>query len=168
MDVKHPLNFDPQPKRRKSKDNPYNIFTVGKNSDHPRYFLAFDDPGNAKQCLEIPQILFEAFNQFELDDLSHMNEADRHYEQREQTEATLNRRVIQQPDSVEQSVLHSVEREELYNAIQQLSAVQRRRLVSYYFGELTYEKIAKTEGCSIMSVKRSIDAALKKLKILLR
>ena len=40
----------------------------------------------------IDKALFDAFNEFELDDLSFFNEVDRHYEKSEVTEATLNRR----------------------------------------------------------------------------
>jgi len=38
----------------------------------------------------------------------------------------------------------------------------------YYFGEFTYEQIAAMEGCTIMPVKRSIDAGLEKLKKFLK
>ena len=34
----------------------------------------------------------------------------------------------------------------------------------YYFGGLTYEEIAEKEHCTKMPVKRSIDAALEKIK----
>lgn len=41
MDGRHPQNIDPQPKRRKAKDNPYTLFTTGAETDTPRYFLSF-------------------------------------------------------------------------------------------------------------------------------
>lgn len=34
MDEKHPKNIDKRPKRRKDRDNPYEIFTVGINTDN--------------------------------------------------------------------------------------------------------------------------------------
>jgi len=37
--------------------------------------------------MEIDKTLFDAFNEFELDDLSFFNEVDRHYERSEMTEA---------------------------------------------------------------------------------
>lgn len=58
--------------------------------------------------------------------------------------------------------------EHLYRAIAELPEVQRRRLTLYYFGEFTYEQIAEMEGCTIMPVKRSIDAGLEKLKKFLK
>ena len=88
----HPKNLDPRPKRRRDEDSPYEIYTAGINTAHPRYFLAFTDGGKVKRWMEIDKALFGAFNEFELDDLSFFNEVDRHYEKSEMTEATLNRR----------------------------------------------------------------------------
>ena len=39
----HPKNLDPRPKRRRDEENPYEIYTAGINTAHPRYFLAFTD-----------------------------------------------------------------------------------------------------------------------------
>ena len=33
MDGQHPNKFDPRPKRRKDKDNPYEIFSAGIGTD---------------------------------------------------------------------------------------------------------------------------------------
>jgi len=92
MDGSHPKNIDPRPKRRRDEENPYEIYTTGINTTHPRYFLAFTDSNKVKRWMEIDKTLFDAFNEFELDDLSFFNEVDRHYERSEMTEATLSRR----------------------------------------------------------------------------
>ena len=49
----HLKNRDPRPKRRKDKYNPYTIFTVGINTDSPRYYLSFTDSQNIHICMEI-------------------------------------------------------------------------------------------------------------------
>lgn len=164
MDANHPKNIDPRPKRRTDKNNPYEIFTVGINTDHPHYYLSFVDSSRVKQCMEIDKALFDAFDEFELDDLSFLNEMDRHYEQSEQSEQSLNRRAVKRQESVEETVFRRVEVDKLHQAIAKLPEKQRRRLVLYYFGEFTYEQIAEMEGCTIMPVKRSIDAAIENLK----
>lgn len=164
MDGSHPQNIDPRPKRRRDKYNPYEIFTVGANTTHPHYYLSFTDGSHVKRCVEISKAIFEVFDRFELDDLSFMNKVDKHYEQSEQTEISLNRRAIQPQETVEETVSRRVETEALHRAIAQLPETQRHRLVLYYFGGLTYRQIAEMEGCTIMPVKRSIDAAIKKLK----
>lgn len=142
MDGGHPKNIDPRPKRRRDEENPYEIYTTGINTTNPRYFLAFTDSNKVKQWMEIDKTLFDAFNEFELDDLSFFNEVDRHYERSEVTEATLNRRAAKPQKSVEEIVSQQMEMDKLHRAIAQLPEKQRRRLVLYYFGEFTYEQIA--------------------------
>ena len=163
----HPKNLDPRPKRRKDRDNPYTIFTTGINTDTPHYYLSFVDSNNMERCIEIDKPLFNAFDRFELEDISFMHKVDKHYERTEQTEASLNKRAVKPQESVEEIVSQRIEADKLHQAIARLPEKQRRRLVLYYFGEFTYEQIADMEGCTIMPVKRSIDAAIKKLKKLL-
>ncbi len=167
MDGKHPENFDQRPKRRPNEDNPYKLYTVGIKTDHPHFYLSFRDSAGAKQFMEIDKALFDAFDRFELDDISFLHKVDKHYEKSEQTEASLNRRAMQPQPSVEETVSQQIEIEELHRAIAQLPEKQRRRLVLYYFGELTYQQIAEMEGCKYQTVQDTICAALKNLKKLL-
>ena len=164
MGGNHLNNTDPRPKRRKDKDNPYEIFTTGLGTAQPHYFLAFVDSTGAEQCVEIDKALFDAFDRFELDDISFMNEMDRHYERSEQTEQSLNKRAVQPQESVEDTVFQRVEVETLRQAIAKLPEKQRSRLVLYYFGGFTYEQIAEMEGCKYQTVQDAIYAALKNLK----
>lgn len=164
MGGNHPNNIDPRPKRRKDKDNPYEIFTTGLGTAQPHYFLAFVDSTGAEQCVEIDKALFDAFDRFELDDISFMNEVDRHYEQSEQTEQSLNKRAMQPQESVEETVFQRVEVETLRQAVARLPEKQRSRLVLYYFGGFTYEQIAEMEGCTFQAIAKSIAAAEKTLK----
>ena len=160
----HPNNLDPRPKRRRDEESPYEIYSAGINTAHPRFYLFFKGCDGIKRWMEIDRALFDAFNEFELDDLSFFNEVDRHYEQSEVTEATLNRRAATPQESVEETVFQRVEVDKLHRAIAKLPEKQRRRLVLYYFGEFTYEQIAEMEGCTISPVKRSIEKAIENLK----
>lgn len=159
----HPKNLDPRPKRRRDEESPYEIYTAGINTAHPRFYLLFKD-GREKRWMEIDKTLFDAFNEFELDDLSFFNEVDRHYEKSEVTEATLNRRAALPQESVEETVSQRMEVDKLHQVIAQLPEKQRRRLVLYYFGEFTYEQIAAMEGCTISPIKRSVEKAIENLK----
>ena len=163
----HPKNLDPRPKRRRDEENPYEIYTAGINTAHPRYFLAFTDGSRVKHWMEIDKALFDAFNEFELDDLSFFNEVDRHYEKSEVTEATLNRRAAKPQESVEETVSQRMEVDKLHQAIAKLPEKQRRRLVLYYFGEFTYEQIAAMEECKFQVIAKSIKTAEKNLKKIL-
>ena len=152
MDGKHP-------KRRKDKYNPYTL-----NVADGKFYLSFRDGTGALHEMEIDSALYETLNAFELDDLSYLNEWDRHIEHSELSEETLEQRMWRVPLSVEEAVYRRMQYERLYQAIDRLPKAQRRRLILYYFYDFTYEKIAEIEGCSIMPVKRSIDRALEKIK----
>lgn len=152
-----------RPKRRKDKYNPY---TLTKIKD--KHILSFRDGQGVLQEITIDRELFELLDRFELDDLSFLNEVDRHYEHSELTEISLYNRAVALPESVEDAVLRNLQYEALYNAIWKLPEAQRRRLIFYYFGGLTYAQIADMEGCKYQTVQESIYAALKNLKSFLK
>ncbi|MBS6439861.1 MAG: sigma-70 family RNA polymerase sigma factor [Clostridiales bacterium] len=152
-----------RPKRRKDKYNPY---TLTEKED--KHFLSFRDGQGVLWELQITKELFEVLNRFELDDLSILNEWDRHYEHSELTETSLYDRAAMLPESVEETVFRNLRYETLYKAMEQLPETQRRRLVLYYFAGFTYAQIADKEGCKYQTVQESIYAALKKLKKLLK
>lgn len=151
-----------RPKRRKDKYNPY---TLTEKED--KHFLSFWDGQGVWQEFQITRELFEAMNSFELDDLSILNEWDRHYEHSELTEGSLYDRAAMLPESVEETVFRNLRYEALYKAMEQLPETQRRRLVLYYFKGLTYAQIADKEGCTFQAVGKSITAAEKRLKKIL-
>ena len=152
-----------RPKRRKDKYNPY---TLTKIKD--KHILSFRDGQGVLQEITIDRELFELLDRFELDDLSYLNEVDRHYEHSELTEISLYNRATALPESVEDAVLRNLQYEALYNAIWKLPEAQRRRLIFYYFGGLTSAQIADMEGCKYQTVQESIYAALKNLKSFLK
>lgn len=168
MDERHPNQTDPRPKRRKDRDNPYEIFTTGAGTAFVRYYIRFQDGTGAEHCLEIDKELFDLMDRFELDDLRHLNEVDNHYEHSELTETTLNERAFFAQPSMESIVSFRLECEELHRAIDHLPIVQRRRLILCYFSELTHEQVAELEGCSRQAIEKSLQSALKKLKKIMR
>ena len=114
--------------------------------------------------MEIDKAVFDLLDRFELDDLSFLNEWDRHIEHSELTEVALHTRAIADIESVEITAYKSMRNEQLRRAIAALPEVQRRRLVMYYFDSLTYEEIAEKEGCTHPAVIKSVRAAISKLK----
>jgi hypothetical protein len=48
-----------------------------------KYYVSFSDANNHHQKIEVTQEVFESFNKFELDDISNINEYDRHIEHSE-------------------------------------------------------------------------------------
>ena len=148
------------PKRRKDKYNPY---TIGTTEDG-RHWLSLSDGQGNRHHFEISAAVFALFDSFELDDLSYLNEVDRHHEQSELTEASLYDRAAHRPATVEESALQSMEYAQLHRAISELPEIQKRRLILYYFQGLTYEQIAGMEGCTFQAVAKSVAAAEKRLK----
>lgn len=72
MDIYRPKK-DPRPSRRKDKDNPYEIFSVGIDTDQPHFYVSFKDGQGVQICMEIPssnhsakqcgqQVLFKRFD----------------------------------------------------------------------------------------------------------
>lgn len=151
-----------RPKRRKDKYNPYTL-----SEKEGRYFLSFRDGQGVLRELQITRELFEVLDSFELDDLSFLNEVDRHYEHSELTEISLYNRATTLPESVEDAAFRNLQYEALYKAIKQLPETQRRRLVLYYFAGLTYDQIAEMEGCKHPAIIKSVNAAVEKIKKIL-
>lgn len=151
--------MDKRPKRRKDKYNPYTLSTENK-----KYYVSFKDINGNLQKTEVDKSVFDAFDSFELDDISIMNEVERHYEYSELTEETLSRRAVHKSKTVEDIVLAVLENEMLLKAICELTEIQRKRLLLYYYERLTYEQIAEIEGCTKMPVMRSIKKAEEKIK----
>ena len=148
------------PKRRKDKYNPYTIY----KNERGDCFLLFKDGQGVQHHFEIEQRLFSAFDGFELEDISYLNIVDRHIEQSELTDASLNERATRKAESVEEAVIRKLRNERLHTSIAVLPETQRRRLVLYYFLDLTYEQIAEMEGCKYQAIQQSVSEALKKLK----
>lgn len=151
------------PKRRRDKYNPYYICEL-----EGRYYISFQDGQGVLHEFEINREIYEVFDNSELKDISYLHKWDKYIEHFEVWEFTLNERAFMQPESVEEIVLKNILTEKLHKAIRTLSVIQRKRLILYFYEGLTYEQIAEIEGCSKMSVKRSIDAAICKLKKILK
>lgn len=151
--------LEKHPNRKKDKYNPYTL-TITEG----RYYLSFKDGRGKQQNIEIDEVLYQTFDRFELEDISHLNRVSRHIEHFELTEETLNDRTFHRAKQIEDIVSESIEYEQLHRAVSKLPKVQRRRLKLYFFGEMSYEQIAKLEGCTKRAVKFSVDIAVEKLK----
>ena len=147
------------PNRKKDKLNPYTL-SVENNT----YYISFTDGQGAFHKQEINQDLYSAFDRFELDDISQINEASRHLSEMGMTEESLCHLIADPSESMEDRVYRRIMYQKLHKAIDQLPEIQRRRVLLYYFEGHTYEQIAQMEGCSKRAVKFSVDIALKKLK----
>lgn len=168
MEKIHLENMDPRPKRRIHKDNPYRIFSTGRTTDDPHYYIKFLDAQGVEICIEISKELFDFFDNCELADLSLLNEYDRHIDKTELSPYLLNIISNQSQEPLLDITAKTLEARELRTAISMLPEKQRRRLVMHYWGNMTYKQIAKIEGCAFQVVHRSIERAKNNLKIILQ
>lgn len=150
------------PNRKKDKYNPYTL-----SIENSTYYISFTDGQGIFHKQEISIELYAAFNSFELDDISWINEASRHLTEADAGEEPLGHRIAAPSEPVEDHVYRRIMYQELHKAIAQLPEIQRRRVLLYYFEGYTYEQIAEMEGCKHPAVIKSIRAAEKTLKILL-
>ena len=115
-----------QPKRRKDKYNPYEIY-----EKDGKYYVSFRNGEKEYKDLEIGKNVYEAFNTFELQDVSHMNVVDRHLEQSEIWDSSLYERIFQKEENVENTVLNKLQPEPKHSANHQFSEIQRRPFKKY-------------------------------------
>ena len=153
--------MDVRPKRRKYKDNPYNLSSDKKNG---LYYVSFIDSRGFLQYIEINKTIFDELNKFELKDVSQMNEYDNHIEHLELNDEELyHRRKIDTNDYYNENILNKILIKDLMKEIKKLPIQQRNRLIKYYFYNMSYEKIAKEEGKVKSVIKYSIDKAIEKI-----
>ena len=149
------------PKRYISADNPYRIWKTEKGD----YWVSFHDGEGQLHKFTISLELFEAFNSFELEDLSVRNESDRHHEHVVLSERELHPRKETENRAFEDMAIQQVEFQDFCESVQRLPEVQKRRFLMHYFYGFTFQEIADMEGCSYQPIQRSVYAAKKKLKI---
>lgn len=145
-------------KRNKDKYNPYTI-----EIKEEKYYVSFKDGNNVLQEISITKEVYDAFDKFELEDISQIHKIRKHIEHNELYEETLYQRSVIDSISVEDEVSTNILNEELRQAINSLDEIQKRRIIKYYFYDKTYEEIAKEENCSKVAIKYSIDSAIKNI-----
>ena len=155
--------MDENPKRRKHKDNPYTLKKVGN-----KFFVSFKDGMGISQEIEINEKQSNAFNEFELEDLSEMNEFDRHIEHSEIYENNLEKRAKEKTISMEDEFIKQATFEELKKAIERLEEPYRKRIILYYFNNKNETEIAEIEGISQQAISKTLHIALEKLKEFLK
>ena len=148
-----------RPKRRKSIDNPYTLIETNKG-----FYISFKDSNNIKNIVEVSEKVFNAFNSFELEDKSQMNEYDRHIEHSEIYTETLYKRTSSTYESLDDEYIKKTSYEDLIEAINHLPVVVKRRIKMFYFDELSTTEISIIEGCSSRMIRKSLEIGRLKIK----
>ena len=77
-------------------------------------------------------MLYQTFDRFESEDISHLNRVSRHIEYSGLTDETLNDRVFYKAERIKDIVSEGIEYEQLHRAVSELPEVQRRRLKPFH------------------------------------
>lgn len=143
-----------RPKRRKDKYNPYTLHT-----EKGKYYISFTDANNCIQKVLISKKIFDSFNKFELEDISWMNEYDRHYEHSEIYESTLHERGAINVECMEEYLDNTQDMENLHMAIKKFAGSQYRVRRQRY---ICTNKAMKRGACDGQSayVAHRIDGAV--------
>lgn len=141
--------------------NPYKTRIEKDETGKEHYYVSFKDGQSVAHDIEISYELFQAFKSFEKEYKRESNIFDRHMLHNELSENQIDKFAVHSSQSIEDIVIDRVMCEKL---LSELSEIQRRRFILYYFYGFSYEGIAKLEGLSKMAVKYSIENAVKKLR----
>ena len=114
---------------------------------------------------EVDYKTYKSFFSFKSMDRRYQNFVNNYIEQSELTEYSLHQRLLEEPPTTLDELYTNEVYQALYEAIESLDTLQRSRLVRYYFDSMTYSQIATMDGCSIASIKSSIDIAKGKIKV---
>lgn len=114
--------MESRPKRRKYRDNPYTLDKVGNGE----FLVSFKDGNNKLNAVKVTEEIFNTLNNFELKDISELNEFDRHIEHSEVFENNLNIRAMDKPISLEDDIIRKSSFENLKNAINSLPEIQKK------------------------------------------
>ena len=107
--------------------------------------------------------VFDVFDESEKEDNKMMVRNSRYIHKYELNDEALNNKMLNNQTSIEDKLISDFEIQELYEAINELSDIQKRRIRKYFFEDKTFDEIAKEENCTKRAVKFTIDIALEKI-----
>jgi len=151
--------LDIRPKRYKEYDNPYTLESIEKEE---LYFIRFRDE-KGEHLVTVSKEVFDVFDESEKQDNNMMVRNSRYIHKYELSDEALSNKMLNNQTSIEDKLISDFEVEELYEAINELSNIQKRRIRKYFFENKTFEEIAKEENCTKMAVKFTVDNALEKI-----
>lgn len=143
--------------------NDYSLEIIkGKNKD--KYFVSFTDGYGEVQRLEINEDIYSALFDLNKRDRNLTRSDERNLEHSELTDEALIKRSFKKPKGIEELILEKEMKKLFWQAIGELSDVQRKRLLLYYDYGFSLKEIAKMESCSTSAIQYSIAIAKKNLE----
>ena len=143
-------------------------FEVQYDTETNKYYSCFKDVKRKNQRVEIREDIVQAYIEASKVARKFENEYSRHIEHSEIYDNNLNDRALDKPISLEDEVIRKATFDDVRNAIETLSDIQKRRIKLYYFEGKTQEEIAEIEKVNIRNVQSTLKEALDNLKKIIK
>ena len=118
--------------------------------------------------VEVSVEVYECLDRADHKEENLAHEKRRHWDSREFDEYIVAAEGRTYQETPEQYVCRRETLDELLSMLESCTATQRRRFLLYALDGLSYEQIARLDGCSRSSVQSAIEGVRKKLQKLLR
>lgn len=151
--------MDKRPKRYKEIDNPYVLESISEES---KYFVKFKNI-NGEYKISVSKDVFEVFDESERKENNEISRKSKYIHKYDLTDEALSNKMINKQATIEDIIINEEIKNKLHKTISELSEIQKRRIIKYYFEDKTLEEIAMEEKCSKVAVKYTIDIALEKI-----
>lgn len=150
--------MDKRPIRRKFKDNPYTL-----ESNDGIYYVCFKNKLGFQKVV-VDKNIFDIFDENERYENSRYYEYSVHIEHFDLNDEEIYNKNNLNYINEEDKILDKIYYKEIYKLFNKLSDIHKRRIIKYFYYDMTYNEIALEENCSKVAIKYSIDIALDKLK----
>ena len=120
--------MDNRPNRFKEIDNPYILESVEKDK---LYFIKFRNE-KVEHLVTVSKEVFDVFDESEKQDNNMMVRNSRYIHKYELSDEALSNKMLNNQTSIEDKLISDFEIEELYEAINKLSDIQKRRIRKYF------------------------------------
>ena len=132
--------------------------------DKPLVTIKYKTADGKRICVEVTTAVADLLEQTDRQIRSQGRQDRRYLDNGEYIDGLTDTTTVCPGEDIADLVCRMDSYERLHAAIETLSEVQRRRIILYYFEDLSYRQIAKLEGVNFRSVAESITGATKKLK----
>jgi RNA polymerase sigma-70 factor (ECF subfamily) len=113
--------------------------------------------------VEVTDELIECFEDFRKKKNNQSKSDKRHIDYKSVENAENEAIIIYSKKSIEEIIFEDERKEQTHLALSSLTVIQRRRVMLYYFDDLTLEAIAKLENVHVTKIHKSIKQAEKNI-----
>ncbi len=139
-------------------------YTLEYIESEDKYYISFIDSVNQECKIEIDKDIFYAYLKSKKNYIKIKNETSRHLEQSTLSDEEIYNRAFETEESIEETVMKSIEKEKMQQALQNLTEAQYRRIELHIVNEITIRDIAQLEKVRKKQIEKSLQIGLKKIK----